>query len=343
MTDTLYIGVDVSAATIDVAWQCGAQRAVVGQFPNTPDGFAQFTAQLAPVLTTLKAASTLILEPTGGYELALVAFGHSQGWPVCLPNPKQVRDWAKGDGRRAKTDGQDAQTLAAFGAAKQPKPQAELAPEVQELADLLRRQEDLEQLLRSEHNRLGSYHTHPQPSQRVLDNLQQSIGALQQALDDLNQQIEDFVNSQPTLKADRQRLRTVPGVGAKNSLPILVHLYRWQARAGQSADAKGLVAFTGVDPQPFQSGRSVYKRSTISRQGDRRIRQLLYMGALGGLRRKGHNPLRNFYCGLVKRGKAKILALVAASRKILVWAWAVFTQRVDFDPTRFPVSDPTPA
>jgi transposase len=343
MTRKLYIGADVSAATIDVAGQCDTQRQVVGQFANSSEGFAEMMTQLASVLAQPATEIYLILEPTGGYELALVAFGHSQGWQVCLPNPKQVRDWAKGDGRRAKTDGQDAQTLAAFGAAKQPKPQADLAPEVQELADLLRRQEDLEQLLRSERNRLGSYQTHPQPSQRVLDSLQRTISAVQAELDDLNQQIEAIVTSQPTLKADRQRLRTVPGIGAKNVLPILVHLYRWQARAGQSADAKGLVAFTGVDPQPFQSGRSVRKRSTISRQGDHRIRQLLYMGALGGLRRKGHNPLRNFYSGLVRRGKAKVLALVAASRKILVWAWAVFTQRVDFDPTRFPVIEPTPA
>jgi transposase len=295
---------------------------------------------LAPRLAAPETPVCLIVEPTGGYELALVAFVHSQGWQVCLPNPKQVRDWAKGDGRRAKTDGQDAQTLAAFGAAKQPTPQAALAPEVQELADLLRRQEDLEQLLRSERNRLGSYHTHPQPSARVLASLQQSIGALQQALDDLNQHIEDFVTSQPHLQADRQRLRTVPGIGAQNVLPILVHLYRWQARAGQTSDAKGLVAFTGIDPQPFQSGRSVFKRSSISRHGDPRIRQLLNMGALGGLRRKGHNPLRNFYRGLDTRGKGKVLALVAASRKILVWAWAVFSQGVNFDPARFPQEAP---
>jgi hypothetical protein len=64
------------------------------------------------------------------------------------------------------------------------------------------------------------------------------------------------------------------------------------------------------------------------------------MGALGGLRRKGHNPLRNFYSGLVRRNKAKVLALVAASRKILVWAWAVFSQGVNFDPSRFPQEAP---
>ena len=41
-----------------------------------------------------------------------------------------------------------------------------------------------------------------------------------------------------------------------------------------------------------------------------------------------------FYLRLVGRGKAKKLALLAAARKILVWAWAVFRQQSDFDPSR---------
>lgn len=343
MTRKLFLGVDVAAATLDAAWQCEHERQVLGQFANTLAGFGQLRAQLVATLAQPDLEVYLVLEPTGGYELALVAYGRDQGWQVCLPNPKQVRDWAKGDGRRAKTDAQDAQLLAAFGAAKQPRPQTELPPEVQELADLLGRQEDLEKLVRAERNRLSSYETHPQPSRWVLQSLQRTIATLQQELDDLNQQLDDFTDQHPGLRADQERLRTVPGIGRKNVLPILVQLHRWQARTAHTGDAKGLVAFTGIDPQPFQSGRSVYKRSTISRQGDARVRHMLYMGALGGLRGKGLNPLRSFYDQLVGRGKAKTLALVAAGRKILVWAWAVFTRQVSFDRSRYAPADAHPA
>ncbi len=68
------------------------------------------------------------------------------------------------------------------------------------------------------------------------------------------------------------------------------------------------------------------------------MRHYLYMGAFGGVR--GQNALRQFYRRLVSRGKAKRLALVAAAHKILIWAWAVFTQDVDFDPSRFPAEAP---
>ena len=46
----------------------------------------------------------LIIEATGGYEAALVAHAYEQNWLVSMPNPKQVRDWAKGVGYRAKTE-----------------------------------------------------------------------------------------------------------------------------------------------------------------------------------------------------------------------------------------------
>jgi hypothetical protein len=37
---------------------------------------------------------------------------------------------------------------------------------------------------------------------------------------------------------------------------------------------------------------------------------------------------------LVGRGKQKRVALVAAERKLLVWAWKVFQTQTDFDPAR---------
>jgi transposase len=56
------------------------------------------------------------------------------------------------------------------------------------------------------------------------------------------------------------------------------------------------------------------------------------MGALGALR--GVNPVRAFYQRLVARGKPKRLALVAAARKVLAWAWAVFISGEPFDATK---------
>lgn len=88
-------------------------------------------------------------------------------------------------------------------------------------------------------------------------------------------------------------------------------------------------AYVGLDPQTKESGTSLKAHALISRQGDPEMRRLLYMGALGALR--GKNAVRQFYDRLVGRGKAKKVALLAAARKVLVWAWAVFQSGRPFE------------
>jgi len=89
------------------------------------------------------------------------------------------------------------------------------------------------------------------------------------------------------------------------------------------------VASVGLDPQPHESGTSVRHPARISRHGDRSLRARWYRGALGSLR--GDTPVQACYQRLVDRGKPKKLALIAAARKLLAWAWAVFSSGQPFD------------
>ena len=93
-----------------------------------------------------------------------------------------------------------------------------------------------------------------------------------------------------------------------------------------------MVADVDLDPQPHESGTSLRSPARISRQGDHLLRARLYMGALGAVR--GDNPLHAFYQRLVDRGKPKKVALLAAARTLLAWAWAVFSSGQPFDATK---------
>ncbi len=114
------------------------------------------------------------------------------------------------------------------------------------------------------------------------------------------------------------------------------HDARTLAQSDGEGDSRSLVAYVGLDPQPHESGTSIRRRASISRQGNREFRSRLYMSALGGI--KGDNPLRVFYKRLVGRGKPKKVALVASARKVLVWSWAVYRTNTPFDATRFQIA-----
>jgi transposase len=328
---TLSVGIDMAKATFTAArWEAGRGQGL-GIYPNTPAGFAA----LADRLSAEQAGGGslhLVLEPTAGYELALAGFACQQGWLVSLPNPKQVRDWARGIGRRAKSDTLDAMLLARYGAERRPPAWRPLAAEVGELESLLRRKDDVEQMIRQERNRQHALAGRPNVADAVAGTIDRVIAALDETLREIEGVIAAHLRAHPALHQDARRLRSVPGIGAKNVAYILVLLHRWMTLTDGQGTEKGLAAYIGLDPQTYESGTSVHRRAVISRMGDQAVRRRLFMGALGGVR--GNNPLRAFYQRLVGRGKPKMVALVAAARKLLTWAWAVFRRQTMFDPAR---------
>jgi transposase len=331
MTTHLYLGADVAKTTFVAArWETGTGT-LLGEFPNEAAGFQQ----LADQLTRLPAAGpaphiVLVLEPTGGYELGLATFAYQHGWHVQRPNPRQIRDWLRGQGQRAKSDPQDARGLAHYGAEHPPRDWQPLPPELVELDSLLRRRDDLTKLWVEEHNRLDQPALTPVVRANV-ETVVQALAAARQAIDTA---IATFFEAHPDWQDRLHDLRTVPGLGPQNAPYVLVLLARWAAMTDDAGSAKGLTALVGLDPQTYDSGATIHKPARISRMGQRSLRGLLFMGALAAATR-GHSPLHAFYDQLVKRGKAKMVALVAAAHKILVWAWAIYRHKTPFDATRY--------
>jgi transposase len=322
------LGVDIARATFTAARWVDGHGESLGTFPNTPAGFAAFAQAVGPT----PAVPAVTLEPTGGYELPLAQWARAQGWTVHLPNPHHVRAWATGIGQRAKTDRQDAQLLARYGAERQPPAWQPLPSELSELESLVRRKEDLAQLLRQERNRQHALAHRPGVARAVPASVERVIGLLEDELRQVEDAIAAHLGTHAALQETLALLRTVPGIGERTAVPLLVTLGRWHTRTSGRGSAKALVAYVGLDPRPYESGTSVHQRPAISRQGDRGTRCRLYLSAVGGSR--GHTPLRTFYQHLLGQHKPKKLALIAAARKILIWAWAAYRQHTAFDPTR---------
>lgn len=327
----LIVGIDMAKPKFDAGLWHNQGGESLGEFTNDTAGFVKLGKVLAQY-DGFEDRIKLIIEPTGGYEMGLILHALDQGWQVSVPNPKIVKDWARGSGWRAKTDKQDAMMLAQYGVEKTPPPYQPLSVTMQAFSDLITRQEEIKKMLRSERNRLKQYQQRPRQNGRVIKSLENVIDALEEELAAVEEEAKSLIKQDQKLTQLRKRLLTIPGVGPVLVNHLLILLTHWSLRTNKQGTSKQLVAFVGLDPQPFESGHSVYRRPTISKMGDKTTRNKLFMGALGGVR--GHNVLADFYQRLVGRGKAKRLALVAAARKILVWSWAVFVNEVDFDATK---------
>jgi len=334
VSEKLLVGVDIAKAEFAAGTGWEAQDHYQGKTANTGEGCAAF-AEALEMRKAEQGATTihLIIEPTGGYEVALVSEAYRRQWRVTLVNPLTVRHWQQGRGKRGKADRLDTQMLTLFGADKNPPAQQPSDEAAAQLDSLLRRQDDLQLLLRSEHNRRAQTALNPNTPKAVCESIQRTLDALAQELAAIEQAIRQLFADHVTLARQLKQLLTVPGIGAKSAPYLLAFFHRFKAKTNATGTAKQIGAYTGLDPQPFESGSSVRQRPTISKQGDAAIRSRLFLCALGGVR--GRNRLKDIYTALCARGKAKKLALIACARKALVWAWSVFIQDTTFDPSRF--------
>ena len=132
---------------------------------------------------------------------------------------------------------------------------------------------------------------------------------MEKRLDDLNDDIDQWIRQSPLWREKDQLLQSVTGVG-----PVLASTILGSLPELGTLNRKQIAALVGVAPFNRESGRHKGKQKI---QGGRSaVRSVLYMGTVAGIR---SNPvLRSFYERLVAKGKPKKLALTACMRKLLV-------------------------
>lgn len=303
----MVVGVDVSKNTLDVA-AAGEYWSVT----NDLVGIGYLVERLKPFQLSL-----VVIESTGGLERGVLAELSAAGIPVALVNPGRVREFAKSIGLLGKTDKIDAHLLVRFGEAVKPEPTRLPSAEEQQLSAWMTRRRQVIDLLTIEKNHLASTH----PTTRT--SVEKVISMLQAELDDLDHQIDDFIDQNPAFRQKEDILRSVPGVGSITAAVLLSDL----PELG-SMDRKKIAALVGVAPFNNDSGRHRGKRRI--KGGRSSVRKILYMAALSATR---FNPvIATFYHRLIDDGKEFKVAIVACMRKLLTFLNAMIRDRQVWHP-----------
>lgn len=323
----MVLGVDVSKLKLDAAlWLPQPRKWYALRADNNAAGAAKLLEWACAKAGVQAGQCRVVLEATGVYHELVVEALHQAGAEVILANPKRVRDFAKGHGILNKTDGVDARSLARYGAEAevilwQPPP-----PEVRTLRALLARLAAVEEDLQREHNRREKAQATRTPA-LVLESLERTIQGLTAERKRLQQAIDDHYDQHPDLKQQRDLLKTIPAVGDKSANQLLCLL-----RSKTFDSARQVAACSGLVPLAHQSGTSVRQPPRLSKQGDPKLRAVLYMAALSAL--KHNRELRRIYDRFVAGGKAKMAAIGVLMRKLIHIAYGVLKHQQPYNPAR---------
>jgi len=199
MKQAMYVGVDVSKKQLDVAIRPLGKIFAVG---NHRRGIAQLVRRLKKLEPVCIA-----IDATGGLEKELAYALAAENLPVAIVNPRQVSNFAKSTGQRAKTDAIDAAVLAHF--AEVMKPEVRRLPDAasRELSALVTRHRQLVEMMTAESNRRDL------ASKSVRKLINSLLRSLKDQLAVVDREIRKAISASETWRHKAELLRSVPGVG----------------------------------------------------------------------------------------------------------------------------------
>ena len=305
MSETAYVGIDVSKARLDVAVVPSGESF---SSPNDDEGIEKVVARVRELRPAL-----VLLEATGGLERRALARLVTAGLPAMAVNPRNVRDFGRSLGKLAKTDRLDAMVLARFAEAVRPEWRPMADEQTQQLQAHLTRRRQLVEMVTAEKNRLLAV-----DHRDIRRQIKATIEWLEKQLNINEYDLDQAVKQTPAWREKADLLKSVPGVGrvtAITMLALLPELGRLSRRQ--------IAALVGV--APFNRDSGIFRGRRAVWGGRAAVRSTLYMAALVATR---FNPaIRGMYQRLLAAGKRRKVALVACMRKLLTILNAILRDR----------------
>ena len=312
------LGIDIAKESLEVTLVRREGQQDKDHFANTQPGFKKLHSWLKK--RRVKSLH-VCLEATNVYWEEIAEFLYEQGYSVSVVNPARIKGFAQSQLRRNKTDPLDSEVIAQFCLALKPALWRPPTPEQRQLRALVRHQRTLLKTLTQQTNRQA---TCREPV--VKASLQRIIEILQTEIEQIRQQIEAFIQEQPDLKQQYDLLISIKGIGPTCAAVLLAEMYD----LADYENARAAAADAGLTPSQHTSGKTVHRKPKLSKIGKASVRAILFLPAMTAMQ---HNPLvRALKERLQARGKAWLVIVSAAMRKLIHLAYGVLKHQTPFDP-----------
>jgi transposase len=312
--DIKYFGIDISHLVFDVTDSDGNYY----QFKNSLIGFKKF-------MKLLDFNSHCVMEATGYYHYQLAYYLQENSVVLSVENPLSVKRFIQMKLSKIKTDKSDSKLICEY--AKQVdlklwKGNSKHQLECLQMTRLLSVYTKQSTMLK---NKLHGEAVLGHPSKLVVTSLKRSLRQLKKEIDTIEVKLLLLVNE--VHKDVLTRLKSIPGIGKKTSLMLVVLTDGFDRFKSGSE----LCSYAGLTPIIRQSGSSVNGRARISKIGNQKLRNLLFMCSFNAC--KYNKACKAIYDRIVAKGKSKKLALIAVCNKLLKQAFAIAKSGLIYDDT----------
>lgn len=258
----------------------------------------------------------LVFEATGGYDRLLRTRALDQKINCSICSGRRIREFARSQGELAKTDKIDARIIAEYARKTELSVVNSRDEAVENLKALNIRRDQLLSLINQEGDKLEFKY-----SKVIQESIQNCLKALKEELRVIEDEIRKQIDSNENLKSKEKLLRSIPGIGPVTASVFLSSL----PELGTLSKSK-IANLSGLAPFNRDSGKYSGQRKIGHSRSQ--LKSKLYMATLSAIR--CNSKIKAFYEKLLKRGKKKMVAIIACMRKLVVQANAMLKKQEEF-------------
>ncbi len=306
------VGIDISKDSFEVCIkQLKDERSVIKATRSFQNDYPGFEKLLNWTLSKV-SNPIFVMETTGVYHEDLTHFLYANEQKVSVVLANKMKHFAKSLNMKTKTDKADAQMIAQYELERPLEWWKPMMPQLKDLRDLCRERLSLKKdLVRSKCQVHGLKHAHStldvvlQLKEQQIEFLEKNIQIIENEIIRLTEEDKEF----------NQRVKNIETIKGLRLLTIVTVLCETNGFT-QFNNIRQVVSYAGLDIAERQSG--LFKGKTrISKKGNKRIRECLYMPALSAC--NYNEPIKALYERVVERNPTiKRKAVVAGMRKLLI-------------------------
>ena len=305
-------GVDVSKDVFDIH----GSKSGHDQFENNASGFKSF-------LKSLPKESLVVMEATGYYHYRLAQFLYKQNIIVSVVNPLSVKRFIQMKLAKIKTDKSDAKAICEYAQVNDVPLYNALTNVQSECLQLFRLMDSFLKKRTATKNKIHGEEVLGIPSKWVYRSLKRDKKHLDKELKGIEERLLSLVKKEQQVQLTL--LISIPGIGLKTALFMLIITDGFT----KFESSKQLCSYVGITPTIRESGSSVRGRSRISKVGNRKLRNLLFLCSFNAC--KHNKACKEIYERIVNKGKSKKLALIAVSNKLIKQSFAIVKSGLPYD------------
>lgn len=305
-------GIDISKDTFDVM-DCSGNYY---QFDNNTKGFVKF-------LKLLSNDCHCVMEATGYYHYQLAYFLVDNLIQVSVENPLSIKRFIQMKLSRVKTDKSDAKMICLYGQHQDLKLWVGYSKNQMECLQMIRLLDTYTKQSTALKNKLQAEQTLGNPSKVVVSSLKRSLKNLDRETLAVEDKLLELVKIE--YQEILTKVESIPGIGRKTAMMLVVLTDGFNRFESSSQ----LCSFCGLTPVIRQSGTSIKGRVRISKIGNSKLRNLLFMCSFTAC--KCNKACKAIYDRITEKGKSKKLALIAVCNKLLRQAFAIAKSGVEYN------------